>query len=80
MARFASITDMFDPRQNVIYAAQLLQKLRISEGSWTAAIARYHASPQNSHAQANYVCAVIKNMIASGFGSSTPQSRAFCKL
>lgn len=79
-ARFASVSDMFNPRKNVFYAAQLLTELRNSEGSWTAAIARYHASPRNSQAQANYVCTVIKNMISSGFGSWTTQARSFCKV
>ncbi len=77
-ARFASISDMFNPRENVVYAAQLLKKLRVSEGSWTAAVARYHAGPRNAQAQANYVCAVIKNLISSGFGSWTQKSRSFC--
>lgn len=76
--QFASIERMFEPAQNVDYAARFLAALRKSEGSWTAAVARYHAGPGNPVAQRTYVCAVIRNMIASGFGGSTPQSAAFC--
>lgn len=78
-AKFASVEDMFDPRRNVDYAARFLKNLHASEGSWTAAVARYHAGPNNAPAQKTYVCAVIGNMIASGFGSWTDASRAFCR-
>lgn len=43
------------------------------------AIARYHAGPDNDPAQKRYVCAVIRNMVAVGFGAWTPASRAFCR-
>lgn len=75
---FVSLEDMFDPRRNVDYAARFLKNLRISEGSWTAAVARYHAGPNNAPAQKSYVCAVISNMVAAGFGSWTPASKSFC--
>ena len=75
---FASLEDMFDPKKNVDYAAQFLRNLRASEGSWTAAVARYHAGPGNVPAQKSYVCAVIGNMIASGFGAWTQDSKSFC--
>lgn len=78
-AKFASVEDMFDPRRNIDYAARYLRNLRVSEGSWTGAVARYHAGPNNAPAQKSYVCAVIANMIASGFGSWTDASRAFCR-
>ena len=42
------------------------------------AVARYHAGPDNDPAQKRYVCRVIANMVATGFGAWTPQSRAFC--
>jgi soluble lytic murein transglycosylase-like protein len=77
-ASFRSVADMFDPRQNVSYAAKFLHDLHESQGSWTLAIARYHAGPGKPAAQKSYVCAVIANMIASGFGSWTPQSKSFC--
>lgn len=77
--KFASIEDMFDPRLNIDYAARFLKRLRASEGSWTAAVARYHAGPNNAPAQKSYVCAVIANMVTSGFGSWTDASRTFCR-
>jgi len=76
--KFGSVEEMFDPRRNVDYAARFLKSLRASEGSWTAAVARYHAGPGNAPAQRSYVCAVIRNMVTSGFGAWTPESSTFC--
>jgi len=75
---FASVEEMFDPVRNVDYAARFLSRLHRTEGSWTAAVARYHAGPSNEPAQKSYVCAVVANMVASGFGSWTGESRSFC--
>jgi len=77
---FTSVEAMFDPRQNVDYAAKFLRQLYGSEKTWTSAVARYHAGPGNAPAQKGYVCAVIANMISSGFGSWTEESRNFCEL
>ena len=77
-ADFRSLTDMFDPASNVRYAANFLKELRRREGSWTLAVARYNAGPNNEPAQKKYVCAVIRNMVASGMGQWTPNARAFC--
>jgi soluble lytic murein transglycosylase-like protein len=76
--KFASIEAMFDPAQNVDYAARFLRELREREGSWTMAVARYHAGPNNNPAQKRYVCTVIRNMVASGFGQWTPNAKSFC--
>jgi len=78
-SHFASLEDMFTPSRNVDYAAQFLRELRAQEGSWTLAVARYHAGPDNNPAQKQYVCAVIANMVASGFGSWTANAKAFCR-
>lgn len=75
---FASVAAMLDPKENVAYAALFLKRLRAREGSWTMAVARYHAGPNNNPAQKRYVCRVIRNMIASGFGAWTANARAFC--
>jgi soluble lytic murein transglycosylase-like protein len=75
---FASLEEMLDPARNVDYAARFLAELRQREGSWTLAVARYHAGPDNDPAQKRYVCRVISNMVATGFGQWTAQSRAFC--
>ena len=76
---FASLRDMFDPAQNVNYAASFLKRLRQEEGSWTLAVARYNAGPDNTVAQHRYVCAVIEHMVASGTGAWTPQALEFCR-
>ncbi len=75
---FQSVSEMLDPHKNVDYAARFLTDLRKREGSWTLAVARYHAGPNNNPAQKRYVCAVITNMVATGFGAWTPESKAFC--
>ena len=79
-SQFRSLEAMFDPHENVDYAARFLKELRAREGSWTLAAARYHAGPANDPAQKQYVCQVITNMVASGFGAWTPNARAFCDV
>jgi soluble lytic murein transglycosylase-like protein len=76
---FASLSEMFDPVRNVEYAAKFLKRLRAEEGSWTLAVARYNAGPDNPAAERTYVCAVIRNMIASGFGRWTANASALCR-
>jgi soluble lytic murein transglycosylase-like protein len=75
---FASVEEMLDPAKNVEYAAQFLKQLREREGTWTLAVARYNAGPNNNPAQKKYVCRVIANMVATGFGKWTPKARKFC--
>jgi len=75
---FASLEAMFDERLNVAYAARFLKDLRVRESSWTLAVARYNAGPDNNYAQKKYVCAVIGNMVRSGFGAWTDNARKFC--
>jgi soluble lytic murein transglycosylase-like protein len=76
---FQSMEEMFDPHRNVQYAAKLLGDLKAREGSWTSAVARYHAGPGNPRAQKSYVCAVIANMIGGGFGSWTREATDYCQ-
>ena len=77
-AHFGSLAEMFEPRRNVRYAAGLLKTLRVQEGSWTMAVARYNAGPNNPGAQKRYICAVITHMVESGVGAWTTNARAFC--
>jgi soluble lytic murein transglycosylase-like protein len=77
--QFGSVDQMFEPAANVDYAARFLKELKGREGTWTMAVARYHAGPNNNPAQKRYVCRVIANMVATGFGAWTGQSRAFCQ-
>ena len=78
-SEFSSLDQMIDPRANVFYAARFLKRLYARQGTWTMAVARYHAGPNNNPAQKRYVCAVIRNLVASGFGNWTPTTRKFCK-
>lgn len=75
---FETVGDMLDPVKNVEYAALFLKQLRARHGSWTMAVARYHAGPTNTPAQHRYVCAVIRHMVSTGMGAWTPNARAFC--
>ncbi|WP_414526022.1 transglycosylase SLT domain-containing protein [Pseudochelatococcus sp. G4_1912] len=77
--RFSSLEEMINPRHNVDYAAKFLKELRKREGTWTMAVARYHAGPNNNPAQKRYICRVITNMVATGFGNWTPQAKKFCE-
>lgn len=77
-AHFRSVADMLDPRQNVDYAARFLAGLHARHQTWSMAVARYHAGPDNDPAQKRYVCRVIANMVAVGFGKWTGNARAFC--
>lgn len=77
--KFASLESMLNPRDNVDYAARFLSELKGRHDTWTMAVARYHAGPNNDPAQKRYVCRVISNMVATGFGQWTPNARSFCE-
>lgn len=77
-AEFASVQDMFDPGRNVEYAARFLKSLHDRHETWTMAVARYHAGPNNDPAQKQYVCRVIGNLVATGYGKWTPAAARFC--
>ncbi|SDQ92870.1 transglycosylase SLT domain-containing protein [Pseudovibrio sp. Tun.PSC04-5.I4] len=79
LSKFSSLKAMLDPSQNVDYAARFLSELKQREKTWTMAVARYHAGPNNNPAQKRYVCRVIRNIVASGYGRWTPNSLKFCK-
>ncbi|WEX08321.1 transglycosylase SLT domain-containing protein [Chelativorans sp. AA-79] len=79
-SHFRSLADMLDPRQNVDYAARFLTRLKKEHETWSMAVARYHAGPNNDPAQKRYLCRVIANMVATGFGSWTSPARTFCNL
>ena len=57
--KFVSVRAMFDPARNVEYAARFLKELKQREGSWTMAVARYNAGPNNQPAQKRYVCIMV---------------------
>jgi hypothetical protein len=76
---FAKTADMLDPKINVTYAARFLKSLRRKHGSWTIAVARYHAGPKNLPAQRRYVCRVLRNLVATGFGDWTAEALSYCR-
>nr|WP_246665203.1 transglycosylase SLT domain-containing protein [Rhizobium tropici] len=76
---FTSVDAMFDPRSNVEYAAKFLRNLHDRHETWTMAVARYHAGPNNDPAQKVYVCRVIANLVATGYGKWTPNAATFCQ-
>lgn len=76
---FRSPEEMFDPRRNVEYAAKFLRNLHDRHETWTMAVARYHAGPNNDPAQKQYVCRVIANLVATGYGKWTPNASNFCR-
>lgn len=75
---FSGPGEMLVPDKNVIYAARFLKQLRQEHGSWTMAVARYHASAKNKKAQKRYICSVIGNLVRSDMGEWTPDAKAFC--
>ncbi|MEI5681229.1 MULTISPECIES: transglycosylase SLT domain-containing protein [unclassified Mesorhizobium] len=75
---FRSVAEMLDPSRNVDYAARFLAQLHARHMTWSMAVARYHAGPNNDPAQKRYVCRVIANMVATGFGKWTGNARSFC--
>ena len=77
-SQFSSVEAMLDPRRNVDYAARFLRELHDRHETWTMAVARYHAGPNNDPAQKRYVCRVISNLVATGYGQWTARARQFC--
>jgi len=70
---------MLDPARNVDYAARFLKELKQREGSWTMAVARYNAGPNNQPAQKRYICQIVDHLASSGFGAWTAKARSFCQ-
>lgn len=77
--RFGSVSDMLDPARNVDYAARFLKNLKTTHDTWSMAVARYHAGPNNDPAQKRYICRVVANLAATGYGEWTPAAREFCQ-
>ncbi|MBX9647452.1 MAG: transglycosylase SLT domain-containing protein [Xanthobacteraceae bacterium] len=77
--KFDSVRAMFDPAKNVDYAARFLKVLKQREGSWTMAVARYNAGPNNQPAQKRYICHIVDHLVSSGFGAWTEKARSLCR-
>jgi hypothetical protein len=79
-ANFAGPAEMLVPDKNVVYAARFLKQLKKDHGTWTMAVARYHASAKNKKAQKRYICAVIGNLVRTGLGKWTVEAKDFCDV
>lgn len=77
--KFTSVDQMLNPRANVDYAARFLSQLHKKHETWTMAVARYHAGPNNDPAQKRYICRVIRNLVTTGHGAWTQNARNFCQ-
>jgi Transglycosylase SLT domain len=78
-AQFSSVAEMLEPQANIAYAAHLLRELHDGGNDWAMAVALYHASPRKPMEQHRYICSVIRNLVASGFGGWTPAAREYCQ-
>ena len=76
---FPTLASMLDPRLNVDYSARFLRRLKDRHGTWSVAVARYHAGDKNHAAQKKYVCRVLRHMIAQNLAANTRSSNSICK-
>ena len=76
---FPSLESMLNPRLNVDYSARFLRRLKDRHGTWSVAVARYHAGDKNHAAQKKYVCRVLQHMVAQKFAANTRSSNNICK-
>jgi hypothetical protein len=74
---FRSLAAISGLHGNVDYAARFLKELGAREGSSTPAAAGSHAGPANDPKKKQYVCRVIINLAARGFGAWTANALAF---
>jgi hypothetical protein len=74
--RFASAAQMIEPRVNVWYAAWYLHALYLQQGSWTRAVARYHAG--SIAEQTAYLCSVTGKRIELRYQRPTRWYRSAC--
>ncbi|MGI9353867.1 MAG: transglycosylase SLT domain-containing protein [Rhizobiaceae bacterium] len=77
---FGSLRAMFDPAQNVDYAATFLRRLKNRHKTWVMAVARYHAGPSNNRAQRKYVCRVLAHMVSQSLARHTGKTRKICNI
>ena len=75
---FSSIQKMIHPRHNLFYAAKLLVQNKKTYGSWTKAVAHYHASAKQKTAQRQYTCKVLHWRVRLGFSRLPSSSRRLC--
>ena len=78
-SEFPSLEAMLNPKLNVDYSARFLRRLKDRHGTWSVAVARYHAGDKNHAAQKKYVCRVLQHMVKQKFATNTTSSNSVCK-
>ncbi|MEM7290043.1 MAG: transglycosylase SLT domain-containing protein [Pseudomonadota bacterium] len=78
-SEFPSLEAMLNPKLNVDYSARFLRRLKDRHGTWSVAVARYHAGDKNHAAQKKYVCRVLQHMVSQNFATNTTSSNSVCK-
>jgi soluble lytic murein transglycosylase-like protein len=78
-SEFPDLQSMLNPRLNVDYSARFLRRLKDRHGTWSVAVARYHAGDKNHAAQKKYVCRVLQHLVAQKFATNTTSSNSVCK-
>ena len=75
---FRSLGDMLDPKQNVDYAARFLLTLKHRHDTWSMAVARYHAGPDNDPAQKRMSAASSPTWSPPASANGPRNARTFC--
>jgi len=78
LKKFTTVDAMFNPAENVDYAARFLQRLKQRHGTWVLAVARYHAGKNNVKAQKKYICKILDHMYRQGTAKPTLQTNKLC--
>lgn len=78
-SEFPNLEAMLNPQLNVDYSARFLRRLKDRHGTWSVAVARYHAGDKNHAAQKKYVCRVLQHMVAQKLAANTKTSNSVCK-
>ena len=66
--KFGSVWGDVRSREERRLRRALSQGVEAREGSWTMAVARYNAGPNNQPAQKRYICHIVGHLVSSGFG------------
>nr|WP_303626444.1 transglycosylase SLT domain-containing protein [Roseovarius sp. M141] len=70
---FDSVSKMFDPEENAIYAARFLKKLYVERGNWSSAVGAYHSRTEK-HAKRymKIFDRIFRGVLSNGDDSASP--------
>ena len=80
---FDTLSDMFDPSQNAVYAAEFLSRLYQESGNWAMAVSAYHSrTPDLAEAYLTKVKAVLNDtdsstIVPAGATQTEPRENLF---